>query len=228
MNFGDVPAIQNVNILGTSEEVMKMQTLELIHGSCANQKADVIVNAANCDLLYGGGICKVIFDKAGVAELTAECQKYNTPLKDGEAVITPSLGLKNAKAIVHAVGPDFRKTPRAFKELFEAYFNSLIVTKDNGYHSISFPLISSSIFAGKLANPVEESTKQCCRAYDKFIRDFPDYDMAVYLCAYTDNEYTEAKKHPYFQDGPGGYDRWDSGLGVVSIEEMERRKNSGN
>ena len=31
-------------------------------------------------------------------------------------------------------------------------------------HSISFPLISSGIFGGSLANPVAESTKQCCRA----------------------------------------------------------------
>ena len=31
-------------------------------------------------------------------------------------------------------------------------------------HSISFSLISSGIFGGSLANPVAESTKQCCRA----------------------------------------------------------------
>ena len=39
------------------------------------------------------------------------------------------------------------------------------------------PLISSGIFAGNLPNPVEESAKQCCRAYKKFIQDYPEYDI---------------------------------------------------
>ena len=49
-------------------------------------------------------------------ELTAACQGYKTPLKDGEAVITPAFGLKNDKAIIHSVGPDFGSTPKAFRE----------------------------------------------------------------------------------------------------------------
>ncbi len=169
-----------------------MSSIKLIKGSCANQEADAVVNAANDRLLHGGGICDVIFNKAGVSELTAACNMIKTPLKDGEAVITPSFNMKNAKAIIHAVGPDFRSKPKAFKELFEAYYNSLMVLKENELHSISFPLISSSIFAGKLSNPVGESTKQCCRAYKKFIEDYPDYEINVLLCAFKDTEYMAA------------------------------------
>ena len=40
--------------------------------------------------------------------------KYKTPLKDGEAVITPAFNMTNAKAIIHAVGPNFAVTPTAF------------------------------------------------------------------------------------------------------------------
>ena len=57
-------------------------------------------------------------------------------------------------AIIHAVGPNFGVTPTAFEELFNVYYNSLLVLKENGYHSISFPLIRSSIFGGNLDNPV--------------------------------------------------------------------------
>ena len=36
--------------------------------------------------------------------------KILTPVKDGNAVITPAFNMKNAKFIIHAVGPDFRQT----------------------------------------------------------------------------------------------------------------------
>ena len=170
-----------------------MSKIELINDSCADQEVDVVVNAANDGLWAGGGICGVIFRKAGMSELTAACKKHKTPLNDGDAVITPAFNMKNAKAIIHAVGPDFGRTPKAFKELFDAYYNSLKVMMDNGYHSISFPLISSGIFGGSLANPVGESTKQCCRAYKKFVEDYPDYDVDVKVCVYSANEVANAQ-----------------------------------
>ena len=170
-----------------------MSKIELINGSCADQDADVVVNAANSGLWAGGGICGVIFKKAGMSRLTAACNKYKTPLNDGDAVITPSFNMTNAKAIIHAVGPDFGRTPKAFKELFDAYYNSLKVMMENGYRSISFPLISSGIFGGALANPAGESTKQCCRAYKSFVKDYPDYDINVKLCAFSANEMTKAQ-----------------------------------
>ena len=131
-----------------------MSKIELINGSCADQKVDIVVNATNSGLWAGGGICGVIFNKAGITELTTACSKYKTPLKDGSAVITPAFNMTNAKAIIHAVGPNFAVIPKAFKELFDAYYNSLKVMMDNDYHSISFPLISSGIFGGSLSHPV--------------------------------------------------------------------------
>ena len=175
-----------------------MSRIELIHGSCADQKADAIVNAANKYLAAGGGICGVIFNKAGYAELGAACAEHKTPLKDGDAVITPSFGLANAKAIIHAVGPNFAETPDAFDALVDAYYNSLVVLKENGYHSISFPLISSGIFGGNLNNPARESARRCCEAVRLFIAKYPDYEVNVLLCAYSANEYEKAMG--YFGD----------------------------
>ena len=163
-------------------------------GDSSALECDAVVNAANSHLAAGGGICGVIFKKAGMAALTAACSKYKTPLKDGSAVITPAFQMKNAKCIIHAVGPNFSVTPKAFKELFDAYYNSLSVLMDNGLHSISFPLISSGIFGGSLDNPAAESTKQCCRAYNKFTADYPNYDIDVKLCAFSAKEMQEAQK----------------------------------
>ena len=171
-----------------------MSKIDLVKGSCLDQKADVTVNAANKFLADGGGIAGATFGRAGRKELAAECAKHKTPLKDGEAVITSACNMKSFKAIIHAVGPNFGVTPTAFKELFEAYYNSLVVLMENGYHSISFPLISSSIFGGDLPDPVDESTKQCLHAYRVFTRDYPDYDVEVKLCAFTDKEYASAAK----------------------------------
>lgn len=170
-----------------------MSKMELIHGSCADQIVDAVVNAANNGLWAGGGICGVIFSKAGMTELTEECKKHKTQLSDGDAVITSSCKMTNCKAIIHAVGPNFSYTPTAFEELFKAYYNSLKVLMNNGYHSISFPLISSGIYGGRLENPVAESTKQACRAYRKFTTDYPDYDIDVKLCAFSASEMKKAQ-----------------------------------
>lgn len=171
-----------------------MSKIELINGSCVEQEVDAIVNAANRYLLSGSGVCGAIFKKAGYTELNEACQKFSVPLKDGEAVITPAFQITNAKYIIHAVGPNFGVTPNAFKELFEAYFNSLKLLKENNLHSVSFPLISAGIFGNGLENPVEESTKQCLKAYNQFVHDYGEYDIDVMLCAYSEQEYLEAKK----------------------------------
>ena len=170
-----------------------MSNLCLINASCADQKADAVVNAANRNLWAGGGICGVIFRKAGMNELTAACEEHRTPLKDGDAVITPSFNMKNCKAIIHAVGPNFSVTPDAFDKLFDAYYNSLKVLMENNLHSISFPLISSGIFGGSLSNPVGVSAKQCILAYEQFIKDYPDYEIDVLLCAFSSGEMSLAK-----------------------------------
>jgi len=171
-----------------------MSKIQLINGSCIDQEVDVVVNAANSGLWAGGGICGAIFNKAGIEELTNACRKYKTPLHDGDAVITPAFNITNAKVIIHAVGPNFAVTPKAFKELFKAYYNSLLVLKDNGYHSISFPLISSGIFGGSLENPAAVSAEQCCQAYLQFVEDYPEYEIDVRLCAFSANEMVRAQK----------------------------------
>ena len=170
-----------------------MSKIELIQGSCLEQEVDAIVNAANRYMIHGGGIARAILLKAG-EKLNVACQKYDLPINVGEAITTPAFNIKNAKIIIHAVGPDFGKTPTAIDKLFEAYYNSLIELKKNNYHTISFPLISSGIFAGKLENPVSITTKECIKAYDKFINENPDYDINVLLCAFTSSEFFEAEK----------------------------------
>lgn len=171
-----------------------MSKMKLINASCLEQEVDAIVNAANRHLMSGGGICGAIYQKAGYIELNDACSKIKTPLNDGDAVITPAFNITNAKYIIHAVGPNFAYTPNAFDNLFDAYYNSLKILMENDLHSISFPLISSEIFGGSLNNPPAESTKQCLKAYNKFIKDYKEYNIEVLLCAYSEKEMIEAEK----------------------------------
>lgn len=170
-----------------------MSSLSIIQSSCADLAVDAVVNAANRHLMAGSGICGVIFARAGMRELTDECSKHHTPLYDGQAVITSSCRMTNCSHIIHAVGPDFNNTPTAFSELVDAYYNSLRVLRENGLHSISFPLISASIFGGKLENAPATSARSCIEAYNKFIENFPEYDVKVTLCAFTDREVQQIK-----------------------------------
>lgn len=170
-----------------------MSKIELIKGACLDQKVDAIVNAANGYMIHGGGVARAILLKAG-QELNKACMEYNLPIKDGEVIVTPAFNIKNTKIIIHAVGPNFSNTPNAYDKLYNAYFNSLEVLKNNNYHTIAFPLISSGIFGGNLENPIKTSTKECIKAYNDFIEKYKDYEIDVLLCAYGEKEYLELSK----------------------------------
>ena len=166
-----------------------MSSFKIIKGSCVDQKVDAIVNPANSHMLHGGGVAAQIALKAGY-ELTKACREHNLPIKVGEVITTPSFNIKNTKIVIHAVGPNFNETDD-INLLFNAYYNSLIALKDNNYHTIAFPLISTGIFKGNLKKPLEVSTQELLKANNKFIKDYPNYKINIKLCIYNSNDYKE-------------------------------------
>ena len=64
---------------------------------------------------------------------------------------------------------------------------------ENQLHSISFPLISSGIFAGNIEKPALNSAKKCLEAYNRFISEYEDYEIDVKLCAFSLKEIQEIK-----------------------------------
>ena len=168
-----------------------MSSWKIINASCIDQNVDAIVNASNKYLVAGGGVCGAIFQKAGYKELREACEKIETPLQDGDAVITPAFKIENAKVIIHAVGPNFGVTPKAYDKLKDAYYNSLLVLKENNYHSIAFPLISAGIFGFGESHPAKCSAKEFINAYNEFIDNYPDYEINALLCAFSKQEMKE-------------------------------------
>ena len=118
------------------------RVLELLDGDLTEMETDAVVNAANAQLILGGGVAGAIKRKGG-PQIQAECNKIGGTFVGG-AVITTGGNLK-ARHVIHAVGPRMGEGNEDQK-LKNATLNSLKVADENNLKSISFPAISTGIF----------------------------------------------------------------------------------
>jgi O-acetyl-ADP-ribose deacetylase (regulator of RNase III) len=129
-------------LVGDPEEV------RLVHGDITRYPSDAIVNAANSELLPGGGVCGAIHGAGGPA-IAEECRRIRSErgsLPAGEAVATTA-GRLQAKYVIHAVGPVWQGGDRGEAEaLSSCYRASLLIADELNLHSIAFPAISTGIF----------------------------------------------------------------------------------
>ena len=162
-----------------------MSSINIRNISITELSADAVVNAANTGLQAGGGVCGYIFRGAGAARMTEACNEIGH-CDEGSAVITPGFGLP-AKYVIHAVGPVWMGGDRGEPEvLYSAYKSSLHLAKENGLHSIGFPLISSGIFG----YPAELAWERAISACRDFIRENEGYEMEI-IFAVLDEEKKE-------------------------------------
>lgn len=164
--------------------------ISIITGDITELDVDAIVNAANTDLLAGGGVCGAIFKKAGYAELQEECDKLS-PIKTGEAIITSGYSLK-AKHVIHAVGPVYHG-PSSAPYLEAAYLNSLKLADENGLESIAFPSISTGIYG----YPKEEAAKIAIKTVKNFK---PKNNLKTIVLVCFDNNTYELYKREYTKE----------------------------
>lgn len=149
----------------------------IVRNDITKMKVDAVVNAANTDLLMGGGVCGAIFNAAGSDELQDACDRLS-PIKTGEAVLTPGFKLM-AKYVIHAAGPVYYQySPEESEEyLKNAYKNSLELAIENNCKSIAFPLISSGIYG----YPKQDALKVASSVIQEFIK---DHDIDVFLAIF--------------------------------------------
>ena len=118
--------------------------MQIIKGDITTLDLDCIVNAANKDLMPGGGVCGAIHQAAG-KELALECKRIGH-CGVGEARITSGYDLK-AKHVIHTVGPIWHGGNDGENQyLFNCYKKSLLLSTHHGIKSIAFPNISTGIF----------------------------------------------------------------------------------
>ena len=124
------------------ERGISRSMLELVQGDITEMETDAIVNAANAQLILGGGVAGAIRNKGGPA-IQEECKRIGGTHVGG-AVITTGGNLK-AKHVIHAVGPRMGEGDED-RKLKDATLNSLKVGDQHHLESISFPAISTGIF----------------------------------------------------------------------------------
>jgi len=125
--------------------------LELVEGDITEMQTEAIVNAANAQLVLGGGVAGAIRRKGG-PEIQAECNKKG-PIFVGGAVMTTAGDLK-AKYVIHAVGPRMGEG-KEDEKLKNATLNSLKLADGNKLKSISFPAVSTGVFGFPLRRCAE-------------------------------------------------------------------------
>lgn len=129
----------------------------VVQGNLLEEPVDAIVNAANGMLAHGGGVAAIISRAAGPA-LQRESERIvreRGMLPVGSAVVTTAGNLP-FKAVIHAVGPRYGEGDEEAK-LARALTASFRCAHNAGWRSVSFPAVSSGIFAVPL--------EMCARAY---------------------------------------------------------------
>jgi len=113
----------------------------LRQGDLTEADADAIVNAANNDLLLGGGVAGAIRVKGG-SSIQQECDQLG-PIALGEAAIT-SAGRLRARHVIHAASMRLGESTSQ-TNLRAATRNSLRRADENSLKTIAFPAIGAGI-----------------------------------------------------------------------------------
>jgi len=128
--------------------------VELALGDLTKQRVDAIVNAANADLIPGGGVDGAINRAGGPA--IASAMRAIGGCATGEAVATTAGDLA-ARHVIHAVGPVWRGGDAGEPaQLASAHRRAIEIGAELGCRSIAFPAISCGVYGypPELAAPV--------------------------------------------------------------------------
>ena len=163
-------------------------TLELIQGDITQAEVDAIVNAANSELIGGGGVDGAIRRAGGdeIEKACAEIRRREGGCPTGKAVITTG-GNLHANFVIHTVGPVWEGGNSGEPELLAScYQESLRLAVENGVQSVAFPSISTGIFG----YPTEKAAVVALTAVKGFVEQNPPALAAIQFILFDDVTYT--------------------------------------
>ncbi|MFX1456441.1 MAG: macro domain-containing protein [Promethearchaeota archaeon] len=162
------------------EIIIKNSKVRLVQGDITELVSDAIVNAANAQLILGGGVAGAIRRKGGLT-IQEECNKIGGTFVGG-AVITTGGNLK-AKHVIHAVGPRMGEGNEDEK-LRNATLNSLKLLDEHNLKSIAFPAISTGIFG----YPIERCSKVMIATVKEYLNRDTQINEVIF-CLFTSSDY---------------------------------------
>jgi O-acetyl-ADP-ribose deacetylase len=112
-----------------------------LKGDITELEVDAIVNAANNELILGGGVAGAIRIKGG-PRIQEECDRVGS-IRLGEAAVTTAGNLK-AFCVIHAASMEMGEETTA-KPLRSSTRNSLLRAEEKGLKTIAFPAIGTGI-----------------------------------------------------------------------------------
>jgi O-acetyl-ADP-ribose deacetylase (regulator of RNase III) len=134
--------------LETRIEPRPGRLLRILQGDITRVPAEAIANAANAQLIGGGGVDGAIH-RAGGPAIMAELDALRAsvaPLAAGQAVATTA-GRLPARYVIHTAGPIYRDGLHGEPEALAAcYRNCLRLAGERGCASIAFPAISTGVY----------------------------------------------------------------------------------
>lgn len=119
------------------------ERLQTIHADITTLEVDAIVNAANAELLPGGGVDGAIRRAAG-PEMDEELFKIGW-CQPGTSVITRGHRLP-AKWAIHTVAPIYSGTADQDAVFARCYDSALALADTHGIATIAFPCIGTGIY----------------------------------------------------------------------------------
>lgn len=131
--------------------------LQLMRGDITHVPVDAICNAANSDLVGGGGVDGAIHRAGGPAIIRelGEIRNRQGGCPTGSAVAT-SAGSLPAKWVFHAVGPVYEGgSSGEAGHLRSAYHACLDLAEEKGAEYISFPSISTGVYGYPIREAAE-------------------------------------------------------------------------
>lgn len=167
--------------------------LQLLKGDITKISVDAIVNAANSQLVGGGGVDGAIH-RGGGPDIMRELDEIRARIGTcpaGGAVVT-SAGQLPARYVLHAVGPRYNDGKHGEPEkLASCYSTCLNLAAERGVKSVSFPSISTGIYG----YPLDEAAGIAVSTVAEWLRAHTGSIRVVKLVQYSDGDHEVYRRH---------------------------------
>ncbi|MDP2685046.1 MAG: macro domain-containing protein [bacterium] len=150
-----------------------MSKIFIEKGDITEQKVDAIINAANSELLHGGGMAAVIVEAGG--QIIQEQSNKIAPIPLGEAAVTEA-GKLPCKYVIHAASMKLGELTSE-DNLISSIKNGLLRAKELGIKSLAIPAIGTGI--GEF--PFDTFSQIAIKEVNEFIQNYDQIEKVVFV-----------------------------------------------